>query len=156
VRVVADTSPLCYLLLIEQIDLLPSLFERVLIPKAVAAELAHSAADRKLRDWIARPPAWLEILEAPPTGVALSRLDAGEREAIALAEEIAADLVILDERKARQVALERGLSITGLLGILVDAAERDLVELQEALGRLRQTSFRVDPKLLASLLDRQY
>lgn len=79
-RVVADTSPLCYLLLIEQIGLLPSLFERVLIPKAVAAELAHAAADRKLRDWIALPPAWLEIVEAPPTGAELSRLDAGERE----------------------------------------------------------------------------
>jgi predicted nucleic acid-binding protein len=154
VRVVADTSPLCYLLLIEQIDLLPSLFDRVLIPRAVAAELAHAAADRKLRDWIARPPAWLEILEAPPTGVELSRLHAGEREAIALAEKSAADLVILDERKARQVALERGLAVTGLLGILVRAAERGLVEMQEVLGRLRQTSFRADPKLLASLLDR--
>jgi len=154
VRVVADTSPLCYLLLIDQIDLLPLLFERVLIPKAVAAELAHTAADRKLREWIAMPPAWLEILEAPPTGAELRRLDAGEREAIALAEEVAADLVILDERKARQVALERGLSITGLLGLLVDAAERGLVELREVLDRLRQTSFRVDPKLLASLLDR--
>jgi hypothetical protein len=85
----------------------------------------------------------------------LSRLDAGEREAIALAEDVAADLVILDERKARQVALERGLSITGLLGLLVDAAERGLVELREVLGRLRQTSFRVDPKLLASLLDHE-
>ena len=62
--------------------------------------------------------------------------------------------MILDERKARQVALERGLSITGLLGILVDAEKRGLVELQEVLGRLRATSFRADPKLLASLLDR--
>jgi predicted nucleic acid-binding protein len=61
VRVVADTSPLCYLLLIDQIDLLPLLFERVLIPKAVAAELTPTAADRKLREWIAMPPAWLEF-----------------------------------------------------------------------------------------------
>jgi predicted nucleic acid-binding protein len=155
VKVVADTSPLCYLLLIDQIDLLPSLFERILIPKAVAAELAHAAADRKLRAWIAKPPAWLEIREAPPAGADLSRLDAGEREAIALAEEVVADLVILDERKARQIALERGLSVTGLLGILVTAADRGLVELREALERLRQTSFRADPKLLSSLLDRE-
>jgi predicted nucleic acid-binding protein len=155
VRVVADTSPLCYLLLIDQVDLLPCLFERILIPRAVAAELAHPAADGKLREWIARPPLWLEIREAPPPRFDLSRLDAGESEAIALAEAIGADLVILEERKARQIAVERGLQITGLLGILVAAAERGLVELREVLERLRQTSFRADPRLLASLLDRE-
>jgi predicted nucleic acid-binding protein len=153
VKVVADTSPLCYLLLIDQIDLLPELYGRVLIPEAVAAELAHTGAARRLQEWIARPPSWLEIREAPPPSAELSRLDAGEREAIALAEGIAADLVILDERKARQIALERGLSVTGLLGILTVAAERDLVGLPEIINRLRQTSFRANPKLLALLLD---
>jgi predicted nucleic acid-binding protein len=153
VRAVADTSPLCYLLLIDQIEILPALFEKVLIPRAVAAELNHPAADRKLRSWIASPPPWIEILEAPPAGTGMDRLDAGEREAISLAEAIGADLLILDERKARQVALERGLSITGLLGILADAADRELIDLAQVFGRLQRTSFRADPKLFKRLLD---
>jgi len=152
VRVVADTSPLCYLLLIDQIDLLPLLFERVLIPRPL---LPNWLIPRQTGSCGNGSPcaAWLEILEAPPTGAELRRLDAGEREAIALAEEVAADLVILDERKARQVALERGLSITGLLDFssMLRSVARGA---REVLDRLRQTSFRVDPKLLASLLDR--
>lgn len=152
--VVSDTSPLCYLLLIGQIDLLPAVFERVQVPRAVAAELSHPAADRRIRDWIAAPPPWLGVLDAPEPPSALSRLDRGEAEAITLAEAIKADLVILDERKARQAAVERGLSVTGLLGLLALSSDRGLVDLPSALALLRQTNFRADPKLLRLLLDR--
>jgi predicted nucleic acid-binding protein len=153
-RVVSDTSPLCYLLLIDQIDLLPALFERILIPRAVAAELSHPGAAQRIREWIATPPSWLGVLDAPEPTPALSRLDRGESEAISLAETLKVDLVILDERKARQAAAERGLSVTGLLGILALSSDRGLVDLPSVLALLQQTSFRAEPRLFKFLLDR--
>lgn len=154
-RVISDTSTICYLFLIGKVDLLPALYQRVLIPRAVALELSHPSADHRLRTWIADPPTWLEIVDAPRPATRLSRLGPGESEAISLAEAMRADLVILDERKARQAAIERGLPIIGLLGILGDAADKDLVDLPEALDLLRQTNFRAEPRLLRSLLDRR-
>jgi predicted nucleic acid-binding protein len=152
-RVVADTSPICYLLLIGSSELLPSLFQRIFIPEAVARELAHADAAPVLRHWIASPPAWLQIRAVPENlSSPQDRLHPGEREALALAELIAADLILLDERKARQVAVERGLSVTGLLGILLHAAERGLLSLPEALSRLQATNFRADPNLIQTLL----
>ncbi len=63
--VVADTGPLNYLLLINEIDLLTRLFERVHIPDAVRAELAHRAAPQIVRDWIEKPPPWLLVEPTP-------------------------------------------------------------------------------------------
>jgi hypothetical protein len=63
--VVADTTPLHYLILIQLDDLLPRLFGRVLIPPAVLAELQHPETPDPVRQWFAQPPAWLQVL--PPT-----------------------------------------------------------------------------------------
>lgn len=84
----------------------------------------------------------------------MDRLHSGEREAIWLAEELKADLIILDEKPARQIARERGLNLTGLLGILEIAATRQLIDLPTVLERLQQTTFRASPRLLKSLLER--
>src|SRR5262249_7622931 len=101
VVVVADTSPICYLILIGKVDLLEALFKRVCIPYAVQEELAHPAAPALLGPWIAGPPGWLEIRPASPEEAELSRLHPGEREAILLASELRADLVLLDDKRAR-------------------------------------------------------
>jgi predicted nucleic acid-binding protein len=98
--IVSDTTPLNYLVLIEAIDLLPQLYGRVLIPPAVRAELAHPRAPQAVRSWLAEPPAWLVVV-APsvvPAEVRSMSLDAGEMEAIALALENHADLLLIDER----------------------------------------------------------
>jgi predicted nucleic acid-binding protein len=154
--VVADTSPLSYLLLIECIDILPSLFGRVHIPEAVRGELSSPRAPAPLRAWIEEPPLWLRIHNvASGDTPALNQLHVGEREAIILADELSADLIVLDEKAARQVATSRGLRVTGLLGILAEAANRDLLDLPAIVERLRQTNFRASPKLLKSLLDRR-
>jgi predicted nucleic acid-binding protein len=89
---------------------------------------------------------------APAAG--LEALQTGEREAICLAEGIQADLVLLDERSARRVASSRGLKVTGVLGILAEAASRGIVNLPEAFDRLTRTSFRYTPALLKEVLDR--
>lgn len=153
-KVVSDTSPLCYLLLIEKIAVLPALFERVLVPRAVAVELGHPAAGKRLQEWIAAPPTWLEIRNAPQPLLELGRLGPGEIEAITLAEAVRADLVILDERKARQAAADRGLAITGLLGLLADAADKGLIDLADTLDLLRRTNFRAEPRLFKILLEK--
>ncbi len=140
--VVADTSVLCYLVLIEQIELLPRLFGQIVIPQAVYEELRAEGAPAQLQEWMRRLPTWLEIYSVTAIGdITLESLHSGEREAILLAEELEADLIILDEKAARQIARERGLNLTGLLGILETAATRQLIDLPAVLERLQQTTF---------------
>lgn len=160
-RVVSDTSILCYLILIlcyliliEEAKLLPELFTEIVIPPAVRDELAHPDAPGMVRDWIANPPVWLSIGNAPADSEdrEIQRLDPGEREAILLAEQIDTDLLLLDDWKARKLARNRGLSITGLIGILDMAIEKNLIDPGTAVERLRATTFRVSAPLLAILL----
>ena len=152
--VVADTSPLCYLILIDQIQLLPQLYTRVVIPQAVYQELRVSAAPQPVQDWLANPPDWLEIHTLTlPNDQALNLLDQGEAEAIALTESIGADLMLIDEKRGRQTAIMRGLKVIGLLGILVTAANDGLIDFAAAIAHLQTTSFRASPKLIQSLLD---
>ena len=155
--VVADTTPLNYLILMEEIDVLPALFGRVLIPVAVREELLHKRASTKVRQWIERPPTWLEV-RSPliQADAELAKLDRGEREAIALAEELSANHIavqlIVDELSGRRVAEQRSLPVIGTIGILREAAEMGLLDLRDAFHRLQQTSFHISPALLAGLL----
>ena len=84
--VVADTTPLSYLISIEQIELLPALYDRVVIPVAVLLEINHPTAPEPIRAWASCLPAWCEVRASETTPDAtLCRLDAGERYAIQLA-----------------------------------------------------------------------
>ena len=153
--VVADTSVLCYLVLIEQIELLPYLFGQIAILIAVFEELRAEKAPAQLQEWMTRLPKWLKIYSVTSTAdITLERLHSGEQEAILLAEELKADLIVLDEKAARQIARERGLNLTGLLGILELAATRRLINLPAVLERLEQTTFRASPRLLRLILER--
>ncbi len=98
--VVADTSPLNYLVLIGQVEILPALFERIFVPQTVQNELRHDEATESVRRWIAAPPLWLEIVPADQGNddPELLRLDEGERAAILLATQIGADLLLIDDR----------------------------------------------------------
>lgn len=153
---VTDTSPILYLLLIDEVDLLPALFGKLLAPSAVMDELRHPSAPAPVAEWLAQPPSWLRIETASPapSPPQLDALDRGEREAIQLARQHRADLVILDDKAARLAAKELGLRITGTLGVLEAAARRHLVDLRTAVDRLRQTNFRASPALLATVLKR--
>lgn len=103
--VVADTSPICYLIIIEQIDLLPQLFGKVMIPKAVYQELQATGTPEKVQKWITNIPEWLEVAAVNiPDDNMLVNLHQGEKEAILLAERIQANLIIIDEKAARQIA----------------------------------------------------
>ncbi len=133
--VVSDTSPLTALLRIGRADLLRQLFSEILIPPAVEVELRRSHT---------LLPGWLEVRPPHhiPSLIASARLDAGETEALALALELHADIVLMDERLGRRTARQLGLRATGLLGCLLLAKEARLLdavapvisELQELAG----------------------
>jgi predicted nucleic acid-binding protein len=153
--VVSDTSPVCYLVLIDGIDLLQKLYGRVIIPQAVYKELTAVGSPVKVQAWIAQHPKWIDVQSVVgEPDVELSQLDAGECAAIALAEQMRANLVILDERAARKIAMGRGLKVIGLLGILGASADRGLVNFTMMIDRLRQTNFWASPQLIKLLLDR--
>jgi predicted nucleic acid-binding protein len=151
--VVSNTSPLNYLVLIGHSDVLPALFHRVVALTAVIAELLHPRAPAAVRTWAGSPPSWLEII--PPAVKDLTlHLGAGESEAIAIASELNADFLLIDERKATVAALRRGLQVVGTLTVLALAAERNLLDLSSAIAALRQTTFREPEDLIAELLAR--
>lgn len=155
--VIADTGPINYLILIGCIDLLPVLFEKVILPEPVQAELSAPNAPQPVCKWIAALPAWIEVREAPAEhelDPALKGIHAGELAAISLAMALKADLLLMDDRKGVILARSKGLRVTGTLGILELAALNGLTDLALAIERLRETNFRSPDTLLDGLLRR--
>lgn len=153
--VICDTSPICYLLLIEQIQILNQLFNQITIPSAVQKELLAEQTFSQIQAWIADPPPWVSI---QPVSQLLdnlpSNLGPGEQEAISLAVRLQANLIILDDWDARQAALSQGLTVTGLLGVLYRAGTQGLLDFYNSIDRLQQTSFRASPALIQQFLEK--
>jgi predicted nucleic acid-binding protein len=136
------------------LNILHELFGQVVIPRMVLSEMESPLAPEIIRQWVAQRPDWLvekDIQQEDPT---LAHLDPGERDAITLAQELQADLILLDERLGRQEATARKFTVTGTIGILDRAGTRGLIDIAAAVAQLRQLNFRVAPRLLNSLLDR--
>ncbi|MEX2318136.1 MAG: hypothetical protein WD669_13340 [Pirellulales bacterium] len=152
--VVSDTSPLNYLVLINAIDVLPKLFGEVHVPTQVMVELKRSRSPVPVRGWASSPPQWL-LVSTPTTTITTSvRLDAGETEAIALAKELGADTVLIDERKGRRAAEEHGFIAVGTLTVLEFAAERRLLDLKSMFDAPRSTSFYITDDYITAALVR--
>jgi predicted nucleic acid-binding protein len=154
--VVADTSPLHYLILIEQSSVLLSLFGKISIPSVVQRELMHAEAPPLVRNWMAQLPNWVEVHEVATShvDVSMQELDEGERAAIELAASIKADLLLMDDRKGVSLARSKGFAVTGTLGVLELAAERGLLDLSDGLSRLKNTSFHWRQEIIDALLAR--
>jgi predicted nucleic acid-binding protein len=154
--VVADSGPLHYLILLEHIDLLRRFYGQVLVPDPVAVELSVVGAPAIVREWIANRPAWVDVRPVPPDAVSTitDDLDLGERAAIALAETVHADLLLIDEAAGRAEAKRRHLRVTGTLGVLRAGAEQGLVKVPGLVERLKATSFYLDETLLNAVFDR--
>jgi predicted nucleic acid-binding protein len=151
--VVSDTSPLHYLILCGAETVLPRLFSQVVIPPTVFRELQQPNTPPPVREWARSLPAWAAV--QAPTNLNLSLdVDAGELEAICLAREIKAAAVLMDDRAGRSAAIQSGLAVIGTIGLLEQAAARGLLELPQAMERLRQTNARLDPELIAGALGR--
>jgi predicted nucleic acid-binding protein len=151
--VVADTSPLNYLILIEAIDLLPRLYGRIVIPVEVLNELSDDGAPRRVSEWAMKAQEWVEVRSAPLSNdPALSLLDQGEISAILLAQSEAEVLLLIDEAAGRLEASRRGIPNTGTVGVLRAASIARLVDLPTALARLVATNFRISGPLLEGLI----
>lgn len=128
--VVSDASPLISLAVTGHLELLKQLYEQVLIPEAIYQELTGSdpgrpgASEVQTLEWIVSQRVQNDVLVRALQG----ELDHGEAEAIALAVEVQADLVLIDERRARAVATRLGLNVVGVLGLLVEAKHKALVK----------------------------
>ena len=124
--IVSNSTPLIAFARIGELELLHHIVQHVLVPEAVWDEVTE-AGDRPGAAEI-RTAAWVEVRAVrviPPDIISL--LDRGEAAAIALAEELAADELLLDERAARAIATARGLKIIGSAGLLVRAKQHGLI-----------------------------
>jgi hypothetical protein len=133
--VVSDTSPVLNLARIGQLDLLPLLYHQVLVPSAVYEELIRSKGDLPPATDLASRP-WLIVATANDqerVQELRGYLDPGEAEAIVLAIELRADLLLVDERRGRRVARAAGLAIAGLLGVIATPKRAGLIDLAKPL-----------------------
>lgn len=147
--VVADTSPLNYLIQVHCEHILPALYERVFVPTAVVDELDHPLAVASVRTWLTHVPPWLVVRDvASVPDPRLAKLDPGERQAIQLAKQEHADLLLMDEKVGVRVAREQGLAVTGTVGVLLQAARHGLVDVERALTDLQATDFRCSRRVV--------
>ena len=158
--VVSDTSVLIHLAEIDRFSLLRRLYTEVTIPTAVWRETVVEGGGRpgapETRS--AHTSGWIEVA-APAADTDTYRqlreaLDAGEAEALALADQLQADLVLLDESAARQWAEELEIPKTGTVGVLLRAKREGLIDaVRPALNALRKTAFWIDDSLYRHALD---
>jgi predicted nucleic acid-binding protein len=156
-KAVSNTTPLRYLIAIEQEHLLGQLFEKVFVPVAVHEELTDSRTPENVRARIIAMPDWLEIRNVQETRTATLpvTLHRGERQAILLAEEMRADVLLIDEQIGRMIALSRNLPLSGTLGILERADRMGFVsDFRNVLQRLKTSGFFLGETLERHLLER--
>ena len=152
--VVSNTTPIITLSLIGKLDLMRDLYGEVLIPPAVYTEILvggknrSGIADLQAAEWIRVQP-----LVDPRRALLLPDLDLGEAEAITLAMDIDADLLLMDERLGRRYAQRVGLVITGSVGILLEAKEMGKVDqLGPLIDQLRAEGIRLSDELVDEAL----
>lgn len=157
--VVSDTSPITNLAAISQLDLLQQLYTRLIIPTAVYNEmvivdkLVPGAVEVQTFSWI-QTQAVVDSQRVIVIQESQENIDWGEAEAIALALELKADLLVMDERRGRAVATSYGLQVTGLLGVLLQAKRNNLIPaIKPLLDQLiEQADFRVSSQLYTTIL----
>lgn len=153
--VISDTSVITNLIQLNELSLLYHLFEKIIIPAKVYEELGKLPAQIDHIDKLG----WIEVREISDTDLfnqLLESLDAGEAASIVLALELKADLLIIDEKRGRKIATDLGISITGLIGVLVEAKELGFIEsVKPLLNKLiYEIGFRVNPKLYREILNK--
>jgi predicted nucleic acid-binding protein len=152
--VVVNATPLIALTLIDRLDLLQALYGQVTIPGAVQGEVLAGGREGRAAVDVSRLP-WVRVVRLQDATLAdlLVDLDRGEAEVLALALEMRADLVILDERLARRHAQRLGLLLTGTLGVLLGAKQRGLIsQVAPLLDQLRQSGIWLNEAVVSEAL----
>jgi len=157
VIIVSNTSPIINLAVVEQLELLWHLYGAIIIPQAVYHEIAvrgyEQAGATEIQTW--RLFECCQVQDLALVRRLEQQLDTGEAEAIALAVETHADLLLLDERRGRAAARQLGLTVTGLLGVLLVAKQQGhLVAVKPVLDALITVAgFWIDEQLYAQVLE---
>jgi len=151
--IVSDTSPITNLLKIGRVSLLQQVFKEIIIPNGVYEELIKIPSQKSQIEntkWIKKQ----DSKNKEFINDLLKILDRGESESIALARELKADYLLIDEKKGRKIANEHGITITGLLGVLRRAKLKGYLEkVKPILDRLREeTGFRIHQNLYKEIL----
>ncbi len=157
--VVSDTSPITNLAAISQLDLLQQLYTSLIIPTAVYNEMVEvdkvvpGAVEVQTLSWI-QTQAVADAQRVTDLQTSQENIDLGEAEAIILAVELKADLLLMDERRGRALATSYGLSVTGLLGVLLQAKRNGLISAVKPLmdQLIEQVDFRVSSQLYTTIL----
>jgi predicted nucleic acid-binding protein len=139
--IVADTGPINHLIQINQVDVLPALFGQVFIPYEVQQELQHQRTPVIVRDWIAHPPSWLTMPGPGPRIVVQVGLHPGELAAMALAERLGNQTLLIDDSRGKEEATRRGLPVIGTVGVLYQAATTGMIDFERQLDALVKTNF---------------
>jgi uncharacterized protein len=158
VIIISDTSPLSNLALVAGLFLLKEIYQTIVIPQAVAEEL-ENGRDEDPRIAVVLSLDWVQVQQASNLKLIAELrntylLDRGEAEAIALALELKTDGLLIDERLGRREAARLGISITGVLGVLLIAKRRGLI-LQVRLmmdALMTEAGFRVSNQLYEEVL----
>jgi predicted nucleic acid-binding protein len=156
-RAVSNTTPLRYLIAIEQEHLLGHLFKKVFVPVAVHEELTDSKTPESVRTRALSLPAWFEVraVQETQTTTFPVTLHRGERQAIQLAEALRADVLLIDEQIGRAIALSRNLPLSGTLGVLERADMMGfLSDFPQVLQRLKASGFFITEALERQLQQR--
>ncbi|MGQ9873225.1 DUF3368 domain-containing protein [Leptodesmis sp.] len=154
--VVSNTSPIFYLSTIGHLDLLRQLYDEIVIPTTVFNEITNVVnTDASAR--VVPTLSWIKTRSATDqdfVNTLRAALDPGEAEAIALALELNADRLLIDERLGRAAAMRVGLQVTGVLGILIAAKRNNLIQEVKPLldALIEQVGFWIDARLYAEVL----
>jgi len=154
--VVSDASPLHYLILIDEIEIIPRTVNSIVIPATVFRELNAERTPQKIKDYLVNLPDWLTI--ADDTGIIdeeLKTLDPGEREAILLFEQLSADGLLIDDKLGREIAESRGIKVLGTLGLLEIAADAGLLDFAKSLDKIKSAGFFVSAALERDFLSKR-
>lgn len=154
--IVSNTSPISSLAKIDQLSLLEDIYVRIIIPEAVYNELTNIRAGEKVNNAL-KNANWIEIRSVINKQLVRKlelNLDQGEAEAIILAVKLNANQLLIDERLGRREAVKLGLSLTGILGMLLIAKKRGLISNVKSVmdDLISQTTFRVGDKLYDRIL----
>lgn len=154
--IISDTAPLNYLAIIGEIEILEKLAGRILIPQAVYNELQAPKTPQRVREWIDSRPVWLEVRQADTSlFTPQKKIGKGETEAIALAIELKADALLVDDRNAIKEAHRLQIPTLRLFTVLEEAAKLDLLDLPEVVDRMMKTNFHLPPvKLIEEMIER--
>lgn len=147
--VVADTSPLNYIVQLGLLHELRIIYGAIVIPHAVQQEMLHPGSPPAVRSWASSLPDWVELKRPLVLDTTLpSHLGSGESEAISLAVELGAEMLLIDDLPGRKAAEERNLPLTGTLTIVMQASLLSHRDFDTELAELTRLGFRASDDVI--------